>query len=252
MPRIPVSSFFVELSDLLLNLTGCEVDLVELHQAGLLGVACVSRNTSYQTQLTFTKKQDACWEFIFETCLQAQSETQLQIRTCPRGLASVALPYGKTARGELFLLIGRVKAEQVETLTVLSRLLHLLRPEFGTRILQYDGKPRRLFSAPVRRACSYLESNFDASICLKSLAQDCAVSKTYLSHCFNEEVGVSITSYLNSIRIQKAKLYLCQRPELSITEICFMVGFQSVSQFNRVFKKQVGVSPSAFRQETVT
>ncbi len=65
---------------------------------------------------------------------------------------------------------------------------------------------------------------------------------------FKKATGLTFTEYLSRIRVEKAKSYLLN-PHIRISEVAFEVGFQSLSQFNRVFKKITGQSPSQFRMK---
>src|SRR4029434_1902328 len=58
--------------------------------------------------------------------------------------------------------------------------------------------------------------------------------------------GVNFTEYLSRVRIEKAKNLLLN-PNLRISEIAYEVGFQSLTHFNRVFKKVAGESPTEYR-----
>jgi len=72
------------------------------------------------------------------------------------------------------------------------------------------------------------------------------VSTAHLSRVFHESTGLTVTEYLSRFRVEHARNRL-QRQEKSITEIAFDCGFQSISQFNRTFKKVTGFAPSRMR-----
>jgi AraC-like DNA-binding protein len=71
-------------------------------------------------------------------------------------------------------------------------------------------------------------------------------SATYLSKRFKEATGMTFIDYLGRIRVEKAK-NLLRNPNLRVSSIALEVGFQSVSQFNRTFKKVTGRSPKQLR-----
>ena len=60
--------------------------------------------------------------------------------------------------------------------------------------------------------------------------------------------GINFTEYVSRVRIEKAKNLLLN-PNLRISEIAYEVGFQSLTHFNRVFRKFVGQSPTAYREK---
>lgn len=64
---------------------------------------------------------------------------------------------------------------------------------------------------------------------------------------FREEFGYSPAEYILKERIKLAKEYL-QNPANSITQVCYMAGFQNLNYFIRAFKKETGTTPGAWQQ----
>lgn len=64
---------------------------------------------------------------------------------------------------------------------------------------------------------------------------------------FKEELGYSPADYILKERINLAKTYLSD-PANSVTQACFMAGFQNLNYFIRAFKKETGVTPKAYQQ----
>lgn len=94
---------------------------------------------------------------------------------------------------------------------------------------------------------NYINENYNKEISLKHLAQKVVfLNHTYLSHLIHEKTGKSYSIFLREIRIKKAKELLLTS-ELSITEIATMCGYNDTSQFIRIFKKDVGVTPKMIR-----
>ena len=71
-------------------------------------------------------------------------------------------------------------------------------------------------------------------------------STFYFCKMFKKGTGVNFTEYVCRVRIESAKNLLLN-PNLRISEIAYEVGFQSLTHFNRVFKKTVGESPTEYR-----
>jgi AraC-like DNA-binding protein len=65
---------------------------------------------------------------------------------------------------------------------------------------------------------------------------------------FKKATGINFTDYVARVRIEKAKNLLLN-PNLRISEIAYEVGFQSLTHFNRVFKKILGRSPTDYRTQ---
>ncbi len=99
----------------------------------------------------------------------------------------------------------------------------------------------------VRKAMAYIHEHSTEPISLKDVARSVGVSKEYLARCFHQETGVTLVTYLNRYRIGQAKARL-EAGEKNLTEIALEVGFSSGPYFSRVFRQEVGMSPSEYRQ----
>jgi len=84
-------------------------------------------------------------------------------------------------------------------------------------------------------------------ISLDDAARYVNMSKEYLARCFRQEMGITLVTYLNRYRIDQAKARLEKR-EQNLTEIALTSGFSSSAYFNRVFRREVGVSPKDYMQ----
>lgn len=96
------------------------------------------------------------------------------------------------------------------------------------------------------KARNFIQEHSDEELSLTKLAKSVNVSANYLSEKFKRVTGVNFVDYVARVRVEKARDLLQDR-HLRISEIAFAVGFQSLSQFNRVFKKLSGRSPTEFR-----
>lgn len=99
----------------------------------------------------------------------------------------------------------------------------------------------------VRKAMAAIHEHYTEPISLQNIAHSVGISKEYLARCFHQETGVTLVTYLNRYRIGQAKARL-EAGEQNLTAIALEVGFSSGSYFSRVFRQEVGISPSAFRQ----
>jgi AraC-like DNA-binding protein/ligand-binding sensor protein len=105
----------------------------------------------------------------------------------------------------------------------------------------------RLAEPPViTRAKHFIQESFRDDLSLPGVAKECHTSTFYFCKLFKRHTGVNFTEYLSSVRIEKAKNLLLNR-ELTISAIAYEVGFQSLTHFNRVFKKTLGESPTQYR-----
>lgn len=99
----------------------------------------------------------------------------------------------------------------------------------------------------VRRAMAYIHAHSAEPISRADIAQHVGMDEDYLTRCFDREVGVSPITYLSRYRIKRAR-ELLETTDMSITEVALEAGFSSPSHFSNVFRNQVGISPSAYRQ----
>ncbi len=101
----------------------------------------------------------------------------------------------------------------------------------------------------VTKAKQYIETNHAEEFSLSLVAQAVHVSPFHLCKLFRKSTGMTFTEFVSRTRTEKAKSLLLN-PQLRISEIVYDVGFQSLTHFNRIFKKLVGESPTQYRART--
>lgn len=95
---------------------------------------------------------------------------------------------------------------------------------------------------------AYIHSHYSSELSLDSIAREFYISPYYLSHRFKSVTGYTLTEYIQITRIRNAhQLLIYTRRKISV--IAEQCGFNSFSQFNRVFHKLSGMSPSDFRKQ---
>jgi signal transduction histidine kinase/DNA-binding LacI/PurR family transcriptional regulator/AraC-like DNA-binding protein len=99
----------------------------------------------------------------------------------------------------------------------------------------------------VRQAMAYIHQHYAEPISRTDLARHVALSEDYLTSCFRKELGVTPITYLNRYRVNRAR-QLLNDTDHSVTEIALKVGFSDSGYFSRVFRREVGLSPEAYRQ----
>jgi AraC-like DNA-binding protein len=101
---------------------------------------------------------------------------------------------------------------------------------------------------PVRiwKARNFIEQHWAEELSLGKVARATNTSANYFSEKFKEATGTTFVKYVARKRFEKAAALL-RDADLRVSEIAFAVGFQSLSQFNRVFKKLAGKSPRDYR-----
>ena len=120
-------------------------------------------------------------------------------------------------------------------------------PPRATRLSQVALRNgNRAEPAEIWKARNFIHAHSDEELSLTKVAKSVNISANHLSEKFKEVTGVNFVEYIARTRTEKA----CERLEnsdLRVSEIAFAVGFQSLSQFNRAFKKLTGESPKAYR-----
>ena len=110
------------------------------------------------------------------------------------------------------------------------------------------GNDLRPEPAEIWKARNYICENLTDKISLHEVAAAVNICPTYLSERFKEVTGEKFVRYVARARVEHAR-NLLDNSKLRICEIAFASGFQSISQFNRVFKGIFGQSPSEFRTQ---
>ena len=98
----------------------------------------------------------------------------------------------------------------------------------------------------ITRARDFISKNQGEALSLGQVARAVNTSTFYFCKMFKKATGLNFTDYVSRTRIEKAKNLLLN-PNLRVSEIAFEVGFQSLTHFNRVFKKLSGESPTTYR-----
>jgi len=106
----------------------------------------------------------------------------------------------------------------------------------------------RLSSHPmVRRARRHIEEHYSSRIALASIAELLNVSPNYLSRLFRQETGLTLTAYVQKVRLEHARRLLGEGRQ-SISEIAYRVGYQTYRDFYRNFVKYEQSSPRQMRR----
>lgn len=95
---------------------------------------------------------------------------------------------------------------------------------------------------------SYIDARYgDPDLSLALLADQFDISQPYLSSLFKQTHGINLSTYIENIRIEKAKDFL-RTTDLTINKISEMVGYGSTNSFCRAFKRVTGISTSEYRK----
>ena len=220
-------------------------------------------------------------------CLQSHAEiirhtgTMPCTETCPFGLTETSVPVRLGEKTVGFLRIGQVlrrSAIQSDKSRAAARLAKcgvpftgdirkaweatpvIPREKYGAtvRLLGFFGEQlsglinqivleeKNAEPPLVRKAREYIERHKMESLSLAAVAQASGASVFHFCKVFKKTTGMTFTEYVGRVRLEDAKTQLLN-PSRRISEIAYDVGFQSLTQFNRMFKRIFGQSPTEFR-----
>jgi AraC family transcriptional regulator len=111
----------------------------------------------------------------------------------------------------------------------------------------FPSSPPPVAHPSLRKGIEYLHSNLSSSITLDDLCKITNLSKFHLIRLFQKHIGTTPGQYLQDQRLHLAS-QLLRHSEKSVTSIAFETGFNSLSSFERIFRKKFGVSPIKYRK----
>ncbi|HVV70561.1 MAG TPA: helix-turn-helix domain-containing protein, partial [Verrucomicrobiae bacterium] len=127
----------------------------------------------------------------------------------------------------------------IQLLTVFAELLSIKSNQIV--VAQSNSEP-----PVITRAKNFIKEKHTEEISLHQVAKEVHVSSFYLCKLFRKATSMTFTEFVCRTRLEAAKNLLLN-PNLRVSEIVYEVGFQSLTHFNRVFKKTMGESPTSYR-----
>jgi len=103
-----------------------------------------------------------------------------------------------------------------------------------------------IFSPRIQKILNFVHNNYFNKITLENASQIICLSKYYFDRLFSSTIGIPFQKYLNIYRLLKATEILRSKSDISVTDACFNVGFNDLSNFTKQFKKTFGCSPKKF------
>jgi AraC-like DNA-binding protein/ligand-binding sensor protein len=220
-------------------------------------------------------------------CLQAHEEmirhtgTLPHSVTCPFGLTETAVPVRLGQETIGFLRIGQVwrrAPDRADTKEVSRKLgecgvrftneihkawvkNHLIQPDKYNAIVrlltffaeqlsalsnQLLMEKRNAEPPLVLKAREYIDKHKGEQLSLNTVATAAGASVFHFCKVFHKATGLTFTDYVSRVRVEDARTRLLN-PNVRISEVAYDVGFQSLTQFNRTFKRVFGQSPTEFR-----
>uniref|UniRef100_A0A7V3YGV4 AraC family transcriptional regulator n=1 Tax=Candidatus Caldatribacterium californiense TaxID=1454726 RepID=A0A7V3YGV4_9BACT len=197
----------------------------------------------------FTADSPSGVAFVVVQFLELERDLFLRLRNAP--------PIGRFSLFELevslFLdichklqreIAGGLPFADIQCKALLSELLVLLlrsaSRSVGLYVSPHQGKT-------VERALQIIHSRYQDDIRIQDLAHEVGLSPQHFRELFKRYVGVSPKKYLMTLRLQRSKCMLLHS-EYSVTDVALRLGFGSVQQFSKAFRKLTGLSPIEWRK----
>ncbi len=129
---------------------------------------------------------------------------------------------------------------------MILQLLAVFAQHLGTVSNRLFLENTRTESPSLAKARAFIAAHHAGPLRMGDVAREVHVSPFYFCRIFKDATGQTFTSYLARVRIEAAKAMLLDA-DRRVSEAAYAVGFQSLSQFNRLFRRITGTSPSRYR-----
>ena len=213
-------------------------------------------------------------------CSQSHAEivrhtgTSPRTETCPFGLTETAVPVRLGKRTIGFLRIGQVlRRSAIESdksraksrldtfaqaiirstpiipkdkYAAIVRLLSFFAAQLSSLANQLVLERQNVEPPLVQKARDYIEQHKAEQLSLGAVAKAAGASVFHFCKVFRKSTGIKFTDYVTRVRLEDARTELLN-PNRRVSEVAYDVGFQSLTQFNRTFKRVFGQSPTEFR-----
>ena len=126
------------------------------------------------------------------------------------------------------------------------RLLSFFADQLSALINQIMVEKQNVEPPVVQKAREYIDKHKTEELSLSAVAQAAGASVFHFCKVFHKSTGLKFTDYVARVRLEDARTQLLN-PNRRISEVAYDVGFQSLTQFNRIFKRVFGESPGEFR-----
>ncbi|MDZ5605749.1 helix-turn-helix domain-containing protein [Bacillus pseudomycoides] len=135
--------------------------------------------------------------------------------------------------------------EQLDNTYAVNRLIEDALCTFADRVKEYN---THNYSRVIVTCLDYISKNIYNEITLNTIAKSVKLNPSYLSNLFKQEIGISLSEYIQKERIEEAKKLLTLTT-CTIVEICTWLNFNDQSYFTKVFKKFTNMTPKQYREK---
>ncbi|MFD2968718.1 AraC family transcriptional regulator [Sphingobacterium bambusae] len=144
---------------------------------------------------------------------------------------------------ELFQNIATQKSDSLANSLACKGIIQLILSKFAIKAIEkFPSEDPR-----VMEILKFIHHNCHKTIYLEQLADQVHMSKDHMIRIFKREIGVTPVEYINRKKIERSQMMLITS-NITIKEISYSLGFESISYFNQIFKKHVGLTPLSFKK----
>ena len=233
-------------------------------------MATKSRACAACLQVQQKLSENARYEAASETCQAGLCDTAVPVRLGDKlvGFLHTGQIFRKKPTGTQFNRVAQLCAdwgiqvdrEKLKAAYFDTRVLSAKEHEAMVKLLQIFAQHLSIVSNQIAvqertaeppvitRAKEFIKQHQTEDLSLGQVANAVNTSTFYFCKMFKKVTGINFTDYVSRVRIENSKNLLLN-PNLRISEIAYEVGFQSLTHFNRVFKKIVGQSPTEYRRQ---
>lgn len=200
------------------------------------------------TEVRYSADRENPWEYAWVGFMGTDAAPIIQATDFTREAPYIQKsgPPGKLLRDRLHK-IYEVKGNSYEAAVAMAGALYTLLAAF----MQYASRSepvKNIRLAYVEKAEDYISTSYSYPITVEDVASYVGISRSYLYRSFLTCLGQSPKEYLSEFRIRQASRLL-KETSLSVSAVAYSVGFENNLYFSKAFKKQVGVTPTQYREK---
>ena len=144
--------------------------------------------------------------------------------------------------GDYYGVLGEIISANDEVI-----LYQICKHYINQTVHQITSGRQRKVNSIIEKANQYIEDHYAEEISLEEVAKEVNLSSYYFSRFYKEEAGINFSDKLVNVRIDMAK-ELLKREDLSIKDVCYMVGYMEPNYFSKIFKKATGCTASEYKK----
>lgn len=183
---------------------------------------------------------------LVEQCMSVFPELRNRLRGVV--FTEEAMEFGMTASCTLRgMLAEMIEMDELGRLSVMLRLLPFV---YTSNDRIFAGKPLRIERdvRRIQRVAEYVMAHYGRDIRLGDVASEIGMNRSAFCTYFKKHKGMTFSQFLTRYRLKTA-CELLKHSQKSVSEVCYLVGFNDLPHFVRVFGKEIGVSPSKYRRD---